>query len=83
MLRWWGSGSGRVKVVVAIVAGDGRTNDAGGKVIIVVAADGRVDNAGGGVVVVAMSRWSSLLLLVMAALGPIPLMLSCTVVTSS
>ena len=50
---------------------------------MVIAGGGHIDNADGGAVVVAMSRWSSLLLLVMAALGPIPLMLSRTVVTSS
>ena len=55
MSRWWGSGNGCVKVVVAIVTGDGCTNDAGGKVVIVVIADGRIDNAGGGVVVVVIA----------------------------
>ena len=57
MSRWWGSGSGHVEVVVAIITGDGHTDNAGGKVIVVVAADGHIDDAGGEVVVAATSWW--------------------------
>ena len=42
---------------MAILTGDGCTDNAGGKVVIIIIADGCVDNAGGGVVVAATSRW--------------------------